>query len=280
MKTIRLDGTAYQVPERWEECTPEQLQSLLPLRLIDVETLGAGTRAQLKWQAILTILAAPLSVTTGIDVEDRLRLVRLTNWIWKQTKIEKKPFASFTFEGVTYLLPEPHFANTSAIEIAMANIQYMAFSRKENPSTKAIYQIIATLCRPERKDLATFKASADWNGDHREEYNTVIAQERAKLFEKGNLSTGVVMCLLHYFEWMNSGFLKQYQDVYSADDDDTPPIYKNGEGLVTMLMEVAKTGTFGDFDKVCRQNGHTVWIFLRDSNLKVRRANEAAASAE
>ncbi|MGM9510146.1 hypothetical protein ACS5NO_20595 [Larkinella sp. GY13] len=36
-------------------------------------------------------------------------------------------------------------------------------------------------------------------------------------------------------------------------------------------MGIAKLGVFGNFDQVCKQNVHTVWIFLRDNNLKIKR---------
>lgn len=279
MRHVQIGTESFQVPGSWEECTPEQLLLLLPLRLVNLDALRPGERARIKWKTILSILNAPAKLTLSLATEDRLRLARLTSWIWIQKEIKKKPFGYFDFQGIRYIIPDPGYSNTSAIEIAMANIQYMAFGRKKNPNVKAIYQLVATLCRPERKDLEAFKASTEWNGDIREEYNTVIAQERAKAFEKGNLPAGVVMGMLYYFEWMNSSFLKQYRDVYSGDDGDEEPLYENGEGLVTTLMEVAKSGTFGDFEKVCRQNGHTVWIFLKDNNLKIKRANKRAEMA-
>ncbi|MDR6195168.1 hypothetical protein [Siphonobacter sp. SORGH_AS_0500] len=280
MKKIELNETPYVIPESWEECSPKLLKALLPLRLANLEALLPGQRIRLKWNAVLAMLEAPDTLTAQIDPEDRHRLAKLSSWIWQQSVVKKKPLDFFEFQGVTYHLPQPGFADTTAIEIAMANIQYIAFCRKENPNPKAIFQIISTLCRPVRKDLSEFKASPEWNGDEREEYNTVIAQERAKSFETGELPVGVVMAVLYYFEWMNGSFLKQYKDVYNEDDEDDEPLYKHGEGLVTTLMEVAKTGTFGDFDKVCKQNGHTVWIFLRDSNLKIKRANQRAERAD
>ncbi|PMD97669.1 hypothetical protein BWI97_08655 [Siphonobacter sp. BAB-5405] len=273
MRNVQIGTQTFQVPESWEECTSEQLLLLLPLRLVDMDSLRVGERARIKWKTILSILNAPAKLTLSLEIEDRLRLARLTSWIWKQKEIKKKPFTSFLFQEVKYILPDPGYANTSAIEIAMANIQYLAFGRKKNPNVKAIYQLVATLCRPERKDLQAFKTSTEWNGDIREEYNTVIAQERASQFEKGNLPAGVVMGMLYYFEWMNSNFLKQYRDVYSDDDSEEEPLYQNGEGLITTLMEVAKSGTFGDFEKVCKQNGHTIWIFLKDSSMKIKKYN-------
>ncbi|MVM39483.1 hypothetical protein GO730_20965 [Spirosoma sp. HMF3257] len=258
----------------------EQIQRLLPLQLIDLDEaqpIGAG---RLKDIALKELLPLPADVWVDLTTEQRWNLGRLTRWVWKE-RVTKKPFDSFTVDSgkgkpMTYLLPDDNFSNTTAIEIAMANIHYLGFTRPEKPNQKAVLSLIATLCRPERKDVKQFRQSVDWNGDQREEYNTILADERAGTFDK--LPIGTVMAITQYFEAMNKGFLQSYKDVYEPDPnaDEEAPLYKNGEGLITTLMDVAKTGTFGDFDKVCKQNGHTIWLYLRDNNLKVRRANDKA----
>lgn len=273
MKTVHFDSTAYQIPDCWEDCTAEQLTTLLPLTLLDAEEMPPAARARIRWQAVRILIPAPEKVMAKVAVEDRHRLTRLVRWIWTGKELRKKPFDAFTVAGVSYILPQPGYADTSAIEIAMACMKYMAFAREERPDPSAVFGLIATICRPERKDLKKFRASTDWTGDRREPYNTILADERAAVFQK-TLKSGTVIAILRYFEWMNAGFLRQYQDVYQEDGDTGDPLYKNGEGLITTLMEVAKTGTFGDFDRVCSQNGHTVWMFLKDNNMKVRRQLE------
>ncbi|GAB3903863.1 hypothetical protein GCM10028803_32980 [Larkinella knui] len=107
-----------------------------------------------------------------------------------------------------------------------------------------------------RKDAETFRQSADWNGDLREEFNSVLADKRTRRFQK--MSIGQVMAVLKYFEWMNKRFYKAYQDVYDSDEPDEQPLYKNGERILTSLMDIAKLSVFGNFDQVCKQNVHTV----------------------
>ncbi|WP_138993966.1 hypothetical protein [Larkinella sp. C7] len=275
MKTVTIEKNRYSVPERWEECTEEQIQQLLPFQLIDLKEQEPEYRGLLKSLALEVLLPVVKTIRNVLDHEPLWRLGQLTRWIWEQ-RISHKPFVSFEFEGVNYLLPDDNYSNTTSIEIAMANIHYMAYSRPKDPDPNALLQLVATLCRPARSDLKRWRKSADWNGDAREEYNTILADERADRMK--GLSLGVVMGVLQYFEAMNARFMELYPEVYEADPNapDLPPLYANGEGLVTTFMDIAKTGVFGDFDKVCKQNGHTVWLFMRDNNLKLARARRLA----
>ncbi|KAA9346319.1 hypothetical protein [Larkinella humicola] len=268
MKTVWLNAHSYPVPQAWHECTSRQIVALLPLTLVPLELLEPQERTVLKARALAELMPIPKKTAQQLTVEQRYRLGQLTLWIWKE-RLQHKPLDWFEVDGVRYHLPDPHYSNTSAIEIAMANMHYLAYTRPENPNSMAVYALIATLCRPVRKDAETFRQSADWNGDLREEFNSVLADERARKFQK--LSIGQVMAVLKYFEWMNNRFFESYQDVYDSDESDEPPLYKNGEGILTSLMDIAKLGVFGNFDQVCKQNVHTVWIFLRDNNLKIKR---------
>ncbi|QHV97945.1 hypothetical protein [Spirosoma endbachense] len=281
MKKIRIESESFLMPQCWGETTQEQKLALLPLQLVDLNETGDPSGAgRLKALALKVLLPGLGKYVDRMGDDQMFALGRLVKWVWS-TKITEKPFESFAIEDangrlVTYLLPEDNYANTSAIEIAMANIHYLAFTRPGKPNPLGVLALIATLCRPARADLKKFRKSVDWNNDAREEYNTVLAEERAVQF--ANLPFGVVMAITQYFEAMNGRFLKAYKDVYDPDPlaEDEPAMYHNGEGLVTTLMDIAKVGVFGDFEKVCKQNAHTVWLYLRDNSLKIKRANARA----
>ncbi|GAB3256125.1 hypothetical protein GCM10027347_17740 [Larkinella harenae] len=271
-KKIQIGSETFRMPQAWADCSSAQILDLLPLTLTDLDKLDPGQRAKIKYEAARRLLQAPEDLLDQLDAAQRWRLMRLAGWVFTE-RIRHKPFESFEVQGVSYHLFAENFADTSAIEIAMANMQYLAYARRESPNPQAVYQLVATLCRPLRKDLARAKKSVDWNGDSREAYNTILAEERAVVFEKKKLPLGVIMGVLQYFEFTNNRFLERYKHAYEPADDDEEPLYPDGRGLITTFMDVAKTGVFGEFDQVCRQNGHTVWMFLLDNNLKIRRAN-------
>ena len=272
------------MPQGWGDCSQDQIERLLPLQLTDLSNQDALGRGRLKGLALKALLPQLDKYSQDLTEDQWFSLSRLTEWVWED-RITARPFDSFTvkvplskgaFRLDTFILPDDNFTNTTAIEVAMANINFIAFTRPDNPDRSAVYKLLATLCRPARKDLKKFKASPQWNGDRREEYNTVLADERAELF--GRLPIGTVMAVTQYFEAMNDRFLKMYPDVYEADPnaEAEPPMYKNGEGLVTTLMDIGREGVFGDFDKVCSQNCHSVWLYLKDNSKKIKRANARA----
>jgi hypothetical protein len=276
-KKVTIGADTWNAPTDWADCSADQLHELLPLQLVDLEDQEPEAAGRMKALALKVLLPGIEKYVNEFSDDHWYQLGRLTKFIWT-TRITQKPFDSFTLSDaagkpVTYLLPDDNFTNTTAIEVSMANIHYLSFTRPKQPNQMAVLALIATLCRPQRADLKKFRNSKDWNGDRREPYNTIKADERAPGFAKLPLAT--IMAITQYFEAMNGRFLKLYKDVYEPDPaaDEEAPMYENGEGLVTTLMDIAKTGVFGDFGNVCMQNSHTVWLYLRDNNKKIKRAN-------
>lgn len=276
MKKIEIGTDVFDCPSSWAETSMDQKVALLPLQLLGLPD-DPGQAALVKYLVTARLLGAPEQLLEQLTTDQRWRLMKLSSWVF-ETRIESKPFDSFLFNGVEYVLPSDGFGNTSAIEMAYCNIHYMAMGRKRNPDPNAVFSIVSTLCRPRRDDAEAFRKSVAWTGDDREAYNTVLAEERAKLFQTDNLPIGLVMAVLQYFEYTNNRFLKAYKTAYEGDPgaDDEAPLYPDGRGLITTFMDIAKAGVFGDFEKVCSTNAHTVWMYLVDNNLKIRRANERA----
>ena len=138
---------------------------------------------------------------------------------------------------------------------------------------------LATIARPARPDLETFRNSTDWTGDVREPYNQILAQERAKIFE-AHLPFGLAFALLHYWEHTNSTFLKRYEKLFDGDGDDSPPVFKNGRGMLALLEEVAELNVFGNIKTVYEQNVHNVFMFLEHKKTKVEQAEKAQREAD
>jgi hypothetical protein len=270
MKRFWLDETECHAPTGWHECRSEQIcNGLMLQQTIAVET-DPLKRAHYKIGMLRTLLDAPTDLLERLSGPDLQELVQMIDWSFS-ARVHRIPFPSFEFEGVTYLLPAERFANTTAIEVAMANIYYLQFTHPDNPQTNAVLLLVATLCRPTRTDLDQFRASKAWTGDEREEYNSIIAQEQATTF--GRLSFGVVMAVLQYFEVTNHEFLRQYGEAFGADDDDEP-LYKNGEGWIACLEDVAEAGVHGKFTEVCSENAHTIWLYLKHRAARNKRQEE------
>ncbi|GAB3803484.1 hypothetical protein GCM10028819_33480 [Spirosoma humi] len=262
MKTIDFGRQTYQVAEEWKELTPEQFKQLIMCPRLQAD----GSYETLDNEA------AACRVWLGMSQAKWAKLV-LSHWQWGQLRqqfswlfstrpVGKPPIDVFAHKGVNYHLPAPDFGDTSAIEVAFSNMAFTDFAHPDEPAPEALDRLIATLCRPRRKDWRKFQKSKDWNGDVREEFTEQRMSDRAKALADLDIQTKLVV--LDYFERMNNEFLSQYGELFGGKKE---PRYGDGRGWVMLIKNVAKEGHFGDFDKVCSTPAHLLFATLLDDLL-------------
>ncbi|MPR36917.1 hypothetical protein [Salmonirosea aquatica] len=260
MNTITYRGKTYKGPASWHECTPEHWGALVGFarlpkadRTDDVVRLAA--------QLWLQVPSKAWSRWT-LDAPQWEALQAQFAWIWEPPT--GRPCESFGHEGETYYVFDEDFADTKALDLTMALMEYLAFAHPDAPDPTAYERILATLCRPARADLARFRRSDDWDGDVREPYNELRAADRADQFI--SLSEPVKLALFDYFERSAHDFLLNYERLFGGGGGEEPR-YPDGRGWLMLLKNVAKDGHFGDFDRVGRQPAHLVYAALLDDVL-------------
>lgn len=272
MKTIEFDRTAYQVAENWSELTPEQYKQLIMCPRLEskgsFETLDNEAAACRIWLGMSPKKWAALSLSPW----QWGQLRQQCQWLFKTKPTGKPPLDSFVMKGINLHLPADDFADTTAVEIAFANMAYVDFAHPESPDPAALDRLIATLCRPRRADLKKFQRSKEWNGDLREEFTEQRMTERAKALASLDMTTKLV--ILDYFERMNQDFLQQYGELFGRSGR-REVRYDDGRGWLMLLKNVAKEGHFGDFDKVCQQPAHLLFATLLDDMLDAQEASES-----
>jgi hypothetical protein len=267
MVTVQLNAYTFEMPEKWQECSLEQISKLAALTHYKADELERGAEEY----AVCILLGCGWSFWEGLQlqIEQWNALKKVARFAF-ETYFYERPFEYFDFENVRYHVFKEGFADSDAVDVAWANLQYVSFAHPETPNVDAVHHLIATLCRPERADIETFKTSKNWDGDVRELYNAQRTQDRAKVFE--HLPMGMKIAILQYFEAQNRVFLETYSQVFG--DSGNEPRYDNGMGWVTMLMTMAEKGTFGNFDSVCHQNAHLVWTKCLDDSLDTKEHNK------
>jgi hypothetical protein len=239
----------------WDELKPKEIKALLPLVL---QLRGLGDNADLAIEI--------LRKCTKVLNMDPQKIEELS-WLWN-TKIRKKPFRFVRIGWRFFLLPAPNFSNTTAIEMAMCNIYYLKFLGEKNkkgvvvrkPDFAALSQLMAVLCRPIGWQFLLKKISNKWDGDYRTTYNSTVSDRNAELFKK--LPIGEALAVLNYWESMNEEFIKMYETLFDADEGGRQ-LFRNGEGWLSTLEDVAKDGVHGNFKEVCNLNTHTVFMYLK-----------------
>lgn len=276
MKRIWIEEIEYQVPQAWEECTPDQISDGMMLSLYIQETENKKKLAHF-WVGLLKVMLkdVPEEIFYRLSGQQVYELRPMIQWAVKE-RITKKPFDYFEHKGIKYYLPSENFSDTSCIEMAMASIYYLAYTRQEKRDLDAVLLIIATLCRPQRRDINQFKLSRDWNGDVREEFNTILIEARS--FK--TVPIGTIMAVLQYYEHMQDKFSQRYKDDYAPDDSDSPALFPNGDGILALLEEVAESGTHGTFRDVCSTNAHTIFMYIRHKLVINRARAKAQADQE
>jgi hypothetical protein len=270
MRRFLVDKKDYFTPRGFDECTTEQVGMVVAYQLGLQVFESAKERTQSKVALLCALSKFPQSILQKLTAGQVQRMLSMIAWC-KHAKItDRRPFASFTFQKMVYVLPAANLADTAAIELAMCTIFDLAFTRTEHKNIDAIFSILGTVCRPARKDLKAFQESEKWSGDTRQAPNTTAAEQRAAAFKE--MPYGVAIAIYMYWSAMVTKFWKRHDDL--LEETDEIPMYQNGEGQVTMLMDVAEMGTFGNFEAVCEQNVHTIYLFLKDKKKKAERLEQ------
>lgn len=258
MDILNYKNKTYQAPASWKECTPAQVAELIPFTRLapgDITDEIFEMVVQLAFQIPVIIWA-----TWTMNAKEWAMLKDQVKWIF--TAPEDRPFLSFEHQGVSYILPEENFADTTALELSMAFIAYMDFADPDEPDPTALDRLISTLCRPARPDLKAFLKSPEWTGDDREPFNEARMMKRAG--QLASLDMQMKTVILSFFEVQAKAFLEQYESLFGGDGQ---PRYADGRGWIMLLKNIAKEGHFGTFDQVGAQYAHLVYASALDDTI-------------
>jgi len=258
MDILKYNRKTYQGPASWKECTPLMVANLIPFCRLPKPDVN-DVIYEMAVQIVFSIPAKRWAAWT-MSVAEWHMLKDQVKWVFIVP--EKRPFLNFEHQGLTYILPEENFADTTALELSMAFIAYTDFADPDEPDTSALNRLIAILCRPIRKDLEAFKKSDDWTGDDREPFNEARMMKRSERLATLDMSFKVV--ILTYFETQSKLFLVQYESLFGGD---STPRYADGRGWIMLLKNIAKEGHFGNFDEVGRQYAHLVYASALDDTI-------------
>ena len=263
------------VPESFSDLSKAEIGAVLPL-LMQLKYYGHDYDKVIQiFKAVLRALKVSFSDNNIVILNFLEKMLWLIN-----AKVRSKPFLFVTVNRKKYYLPAENFADTSGLELAMANIYYLKLATIREPErptpstdngavsvsqTKYLNLLLATICRTSTS--STSRASVTdlftKNGKKviRDDFDSEICEEAAEGFDEMDL--GEAYAVLQYWESMNADFMQAYKQVFSNDDDDSPGLFEGGEGWIAVLEDIAKDGVHGDFERVCGTNAHTLWMYLK-----------------
>jgi hypothetical protein len=188
-------------------------------------------------------------------------------WLW-DSKLITKPFERVRVARKWCYLPAPNYGDTSGIELALTNMYYLRFATSGGKDNKALGNLLAVICRPEQNWLRTFRrflTTLELISAKRSDFDSEKCESRAAGFLE--LPLWKAYSILQYWEGMNEQFMKIYAPVFAGDNGDRP-LFENGEGWIAVLEDIARDGLYGNFEKVCGTNAHTLWLYLKHCNIR------------
>lgn len=202
---------------------------------------------------------------------DKVRHFNRIRWAIDE-RITRRPFDIIKVKNRRYLFPKDNFSDTTAIEFAMANIYYLAFARSKSQNFEALYNLLSIFIRP-----INWEFSLPWTKKEnvRIAYDTNTAEKDACLL-RDNMPFGYVVAFLHWFEHNNNAFIERNEELF---DDSGEALFRNGEGWIAMLEDIAESQVHGNFDEVCQKPVHTIFMYLRHTKVKIDKQLEEQEKA-
>lgn len=259
MTPFRLDGKSYTLPASWHQLTAEQAVATAPARLEPADN------TVLRIRLLQQLAGIPRQLLRRMAADDVLLLLGLLDWIW-ETPLPAGVLPSFEHAGVTYLVPAADLSDLSLAEYALADHHLRQFVL--GSQEQELLQLVATLCRPEKKGLD--RENPEWDGDAREPYNTQLAQRRAAGFSE--LALGVRQLVLTHFLAGQQTVQSYYKKLFDQPEQGGGGAAAvEGSPIIDLAYALADKGVFGDFENTCKQKLYTILEYL-DS--KRRNAHE------
>jgi hypothetical protein len=258
------------IPAGWDEVPDQEIMPLLGLMYEDSRSLQ-----------MLTILRrlAPIPPRVWRNLEPAVVHEMVTLLDYWLTIARFKVNGSFEHEGIIYHLPASGLTSLTGIEFANAEQLLKQAMAGTDPDTASIDHLVATICRPEKAGIN--QMDPEYDGDRREKYNGDIAKRRAVSFKA--LPMGLRVAILQWYVAEVHRLQKRYSIIWpppdedDEDDPDSVEIVKPrnpmaGFGFTGILLDLAKTGAFGDWEKVAFTNIHTLLTFLAKEVIDAKEA--------
>jgi len=211
----------------WEQLSAEQVLAIAPI-LLQKPSIANQI-------AVLEALLTPEQafVYAQFMPEQVSKMLHQAK-VWWSKPLKKPIIPTFSMGDMQYLLPDECFYHCCFVEFIHAETVYQRLSSSESGVDRLVDQLILTLCRPKRQDIAI--ESPEWDGDYRERFNPELIASR---IDKANFS----MSFRAYFMLFYAGCMQFVHDRY-------PSIFKKGSGKAGfgwtgVVYDIADKGTFG-----------------------------------
>ncbi len=244
MTFIKIGDKYYPMPTCWNELTGDQLVRCLPVIYAD----WSDGKKQLALLRILTgigrwrfLFAHPAELS-----EYFYRL----SFLFEQNTLTRNLVPRY--DGLHG--PGDNFCNITVSEFIFSETFYLRY--RENNEIADLDMLIAVLYRAGRFIL-TYNYRINPAGDFRRKFNDNLIDHYVKKIRRWPI--GVKNAILHYYEGCRGRLVESYSDVFGGSGEPAR------RGMLSLMVSMAETGTFGPFDQVEKLYLHTFMIGLSEA---------------
>jgi hypothetical protein len=268
LKTIELNKSFLDIPEHWNELTQKQL-----LQVMEILYLRNYKAEQMLLQLVKTMARLKNYQFFRCRPEDLEEYFYLLHFLLKPdfeftcNHLPVYPFTDARGQRYTFYGPEDELGNLRMKEFTFTEDFYMQWFDSEKKDTEALDNLISILYRPGKKN---YDIIINPEGDPREAFNLNICLHQAKRYIRF-WPMSVKLAIATWYDGCRRFIVDGNPDVFSGGSGE-PARY----GLVSIMLNVAEGGVFGDFDKVEDQYVNLVMMQLNevvDQGKRLKKAN-------
>lgn len=243
MTVIDINKKLWYFPEKWNELTPAQA-----VKVMKAFCSGYSTE-QLYLQFIRILSGCGWYNFLMERMHKKAELFYLCNFLFEESTLTKNMLPAY--RGL--MGPADNFDNLRMNEYAFAQNFFEA--AKDTQDKEALDKLVATLYRPE---------GGDADMDNRQPFKEGEMLQRAKLVK--HWPQYIKELIFIWYEGCLAQLSKDNSDLFTGSGGE-PALH----GIVSVMRNVAKEGTYGDFEKVERLHVKMLMIELRESKAEAER---------
>lgn len=256
MKQIKINSESYQLKSSFTEITTDEFLKICILRSQFIQKEASLVEFNAVRLPIFRILSnIPDAVFNKITAEQWADLLPHIDFAAIETPDFDKNLMPFVnIDGKIYHGPIGLMDKCTAEEFTYIDTAFVRASNAKD--TSALVQMFAFMYRPQRIDLDLFKASASWNGDVREEFNSEKCKSRIEYFTK----VVPVHFLVANYLYFKCVHVNRYQKLKYLFEKTSSKIFMDDRGWAGSMLSLSHTGVFGNFAEQMKMNWFTVMV--------------------
>ncbi len=249
MLNLIFETWSVTIPERWNECTGQQLEKIGTLFTTD---LGDMTEMELRLRILRIIGNRSGYWWRRCSSDAKYHFAQQVDWLFdKEQLLTENKFFRVPLNGRNLMQvfgPKDGLLNCTLAEFHEAE---MAYRKLVDKVEGAMDELAAVLWREGKK---FYKLEKDPDGDIRVPFNQNTVAWRARLFRRW--PEGRKWAIARMYDGCRQQIMQQFPDVFGAPGGEGD-VQQSFDGMFKLMRGLAADGKYGTFENIEKMNLYT-----------------------